>query len=247
MANERSASAGNLDWAEFGGRGQPPVQQGVGRPSATWPPPSRDDVARRPRRLLAAAPLVGAGDRARLRRAPRAPRHLHELQPRASASTRPAEPGWCGDCPKCRFVFLALAPFIEPRRPGRRLRPRPARRPGAGGRLPRRPRHRRRQAVRVRGRDRRGPRRAARPRRRAGVGGRRPRGAARARWSAAPTRGRPSPGSPRTGAHGIPERHLRAARALLGARGPPRRRLGARPRGPGRRRRDRGPPPSAPR
>lgn len=27
----------------------------------------------------------------------------------------PAERGrhWCGDCPKCRFVFLALAPFIE--------------------------------------------------------------------------------------------------------------------------------------
>jgi UDP-N-acetyl-alpha-D-muramoyl-L-alanyl-L-glutamate epimerase len=23
------------------------------------------------------------------------------------------ESGWCGDCPKCRFVFLALAPFIE--------------------------------------------------------------------------------------------------------------------------------------
>jgi UDP-N-acetyl-alpha-D-muramoyl-L-alanyl-L-glutamate epimerase len=23
------------------------------------------------------------------------------------------ESGWCGNCPKCRFVFLALAPFIE--------------------------------------------------------------------------------------------------------------------------------------
>jgi hypothetical protein len=23
------------------------------------------------------------------------------------------EKGWCGNCPKCRFVFLALAPFIE--------------------------------------------------------------------------------------------------------------------------------------
>jgi tetratricopeptide (TPR) repeat protein len=22
--------------------------------------------------------------------------------------------GWCGDCPKCRFVFLALAPFLDP-------------------------------------------------------------------------------------------------------------------------------------
>jgi hypothetical protein len=24
--------------------------------------------------------------------------------------------GWCGDCPKCRFVFLALAPWMEPER-----------------------------------------------------------------------------------------------------------------------------------
>ena len=24
----------------------------------------------------------------------------------------PAVAGWCGDCPKCRFVFLALAPFM---------------------------------------------------------------------------------------------------------------------------------------
>ena len=27
------------------------------------------------------------------------------------SQTRP-RPGWCGDCPKCRFVFLALAPFM---------------------------------------------------------------------------------------------------------------------------------------
>ncbi|HKP88369.1 MAG TPA: hypothetical protein VJT75_00185 [Thermoleophilaceae bacterium] len=25
-------------------------------------------------------------------------------------------PGWCGDCPKCRFVFLVLAPWMEPDR-----------------------------------------------------------------------------------------------------------------------------------
>jgi hypothetical protein len=29
---------------------------------------------------------------------------------RQSPTARPR--GWCGDCPKCRFVFLALAPFI---------------------------------------------------------------------------------------------------------------------------------------
>lgn len=27
-----------------------------------------------------------------------------------------AEPTWCGDCPKCRFVFLAFAPYMEPER-----------------------------------------------------------------------------------------------------------------------------------
>ena len=25
-----------------------------------------------------------------------------------------ADDGWCGDCPKCRFVGLMLAPFVEP-------------------------------------------------------------------------------------------------------------------------------------
>ena len=34
---------------------------------------------------------------------------------RCSASTRRcARASWCCDCPKCRFVFLALAPFSEP-------------------------------------------------------------------------------------------------------------------------------------
>jgi len=25
-----------------------------------------------------------------------------------------ADDGWCGNCPKCRFVGLMLAPFVEP-------------------------------------------------------------------------------------------------------------------------------------
>ncbi len=46
----------------------------------------------------------------------------------------PSVPGWCVDCPKCRFVFLALAPFMRPRRPRGRDGRRPARRPRPGAR-----------------------------------------------------------------------------------------------------------------
>ena len=36
-----------------------------------------------------------------------------QLQHRVPAVARPsAAEHWCGDCPKCRFVFLALAPFV---------------------------------------------------------------------------------------------------------------------------------------
>ena len=44
--------------------------------------------------------------------------------------------GWCGDCPKCRFVFLALAPWMEPERLvrifGRNLLDEPAQEEGFG-------------------------------------------------------------------------------------------------------------------
>ncbi len=33
---------------------------------------------------------------------------------RCSASRAAADDGWCGNCPKCRFVGLMLAPFLEP-------------------------------------------------------------------------------------------------------------------------------------
>ncbi len=56
---------------------------------------------------------------------------------------------WCGECPKCRFVFLVLAPFLEPVPPGGDLRRQPA-----GGPFPGRgvlgPVRRRAQALRVR-------------------------------------------------------------------------------------------------
>lgn len=32
---------------------------------------------------------------------------------RAFRIHEPASPSWCGDCPKCRFIFLMLAPFLS--------------------------------------------------------------------------------------------------------------------------------------
>ncbi len=61
---------------------------------------------------------------------------------------------WCCDCPKCRFVFLALAPFVDTAAPDRDVRPRHAGRCGADRRICRAVRTAAAQAVRVRGRDR---------------------------------------------------------------------------------------------
>ena len=128
----------------------------------------------------------------------------------------PGEPGWCGDCPKCRFVFLALAPFMA-----------------------------RDDLVGVFGRDLLDdPAQEAGLRAVLGIDADKPfecvgeideaRAALRAvaaapEWSGdalvarlAPLVGGPDARAPEAwlapeGPHGIPERHLRAARALLGA------------------------------
>jgi UDP-N-acetyl-alpha-D-muramoyl-L-alanyl-L-glutamate epimerase len=62
---------------------------------------------------------------------------------------------WCGVCPKCHFVFLALAPFMSKPRLVGIFGPQPARRSGPGRRLRRAARVPQPQAIRVRGR---GPR-----------------------------------------------------------------------------------------
>ena len=57
---------------------------------------------------------------------------------------------WCRDCPKCRFVFLMLAPFMDPEALARDLRRGDARRRAAVRGLRAADRDRRAQAVRVR-------------------------------------------------------------------------------------------------
>ena len=64
--------------------------------------------------VLGPAPCVGAGDRARVRAHGALPRRVHELQRDVPHRPGAARESWCCDCPKCRFVFLALAPFSEP-------------------------------------------------------------------------------------------------------------------------------------
>src|SRR5271154_4141542 len=112
MANERSASSGNVVWD--GGEGNHQFSKGL-----------------RAERLLSAAVSELAG----------APRVFSLLRPASELAiarafarmgrydgafascnaifrTDPAlrASSWCCDCPKCRFVFLALAPFSEPER-----------------------------------------------------------------------------------------------------------------------------------
>ena len=63
--------------------------------------------------LLGPAAVLRAGHRPSLRPAHRVPRHFCSCN--AVFRWRPAtDDGWCGDCPKCRFVGLVLAPFMDP-------------------------------------------------------------------------------------------------------------------------------------
>jgi len=109
MSNESSASAPNLDW-----HGEPVNHQ--------WSKSAAAEQALQ----AALASRLGVHDLyfSLLR-------HLNEMQiARLFAGTtgydgvltscnnaytidRPATLRWCGDCPKCRFVFLALAPFTS--------------------------------------------------------------------------------------------------------------------------------------
>jgi len=110
MANERSASAGNLSWDGIEVNHQ--FSKGL----------------RAERLLSAAAAETGCGVRlfsvlrpaseltiarafARMDRYHRAFTSCNAIF-RIDPALRAAS--WCCDCPKCRFVFLALAPFSEP-------------------------------------------------------------------------------------------------------------------------------------
>ncbi|MGE4427067.1 MAG: endonuclease domain-containing protein, partial [Solirubrobacteraceae bacterium] len=111
MANERSASEGNLVWEGLEVNHQ-------------W---SKGIAFERAFRELLVAEVATALDyRSVLRPASelaiaRAFSRLERYHPRFTSCNAVfrIDPGrrasnWCGDCPKCRFVYLALAPWIEP-------------------------------------------------------------------------------------------------------------------------------------
>ena len=115
MANERSASAANLRWdgVEINHQFSKSLR---GRAAA------RGCRRRGGRRTSAAsrccAPPPSWRSRARSRGMERYHARVHELQ--RDLPHRPgrcARSSWCRDCPKCRFVFLALAPFSSPGAP----------------------------------------------------------------------------------------------------------------------------------
>lgn len=111
MANERSASAGNLDWEEFGGTVNHQYSKGW-EAERDLAAAVRDDVAAD----LSYFSLLRPWSELAIARAFAGLEAHHGTFMSCNRGFRlhePAMQGWCGDCPKCRFVFLALAPFME--------------------------------------------------------------------------------------------------------------------------------------
>ncbi|WP_217913048.1 hypothetical protein [Miltoncostaea marina] len=109
MSNERSASAGSFEWPEYGGVVNHQHSKGWG---------SERDLAELVRREVAGDlrvfSLLRPWSELAISRAFAAlPEHHGTFMScnRVFRIDRPAASGWCGECPKCRFVFLALAPF----------------------------------------------------------------------------------------------------------------------------------------
>ncbi|WP_320668921.1 hypothetical protein [Patulibacter defluvii] len=111
MANERSASEGNLVWNGLEVNHQ-------------WSKGAAFEAGFR--ELLATEVVAGLDYRSLLRPASelaiaRAFSRLERYHPHFTSCNAvfrldPARrrSNWCGDCPKCRFVFLALAPWLDP-------------------------------------------------------------------------------------------------------------------------------------
>jgi len=112
MANERSASAGNVRWDGVEVNHQFSkglrVERLLSAALAESAPGVRSFSVLRPASELAVARAF-----ARMERYHAAFTSCNALF-RSDPSRRAAS--WCCDCPKCRFVFLALAPFSEPTR-----------------------------------------------------------------------------------------------------------------------------------
>ena len=114
LSNERSASEGNI---EFDGReANHQHSKSLDFEQLHRRHPRRRD-RRRARLLLAAASLLRGADRNALR----ARDHASTTSFRAATATSRYDghdgPLWCGECPKCHFVFLIFAP-VDGRRTG---------------------------------------------------------------------------------------------------------------------------------
>lgn len=115
MANERSASQGNLAWDGV----EVNHQFSKGRRAEVLLRAALVEAAAAPgaARVDAYSLLRPASELAIARAFARLPRYHHaftscnrvfRLDPARRGS------GWCGACPKCRFVFLVLAPWLAP-------------------------------------------------------------------------------------------------------------------------------------
>ena len=108
LANERSASEGNLEWGGVKINHQFSKSLAVERLLAAAASKAG------PGDLLGASPRQRARDRAGVRATP----EYHAAFTSCNAIFR-IDPelrsaSWCRECPKCRFVFLALAPYLDP-------------------------------------------------------------------------------------------------------------------------------------
>jgi hypothetical protein len=111
MANERSASAGNVVWDGVEVNHQFSKGLRAERLLAEAAAEAMDDAPALFSVLRPASELAIARAFARMERyhgAFMSCNAIFRSDPALRAST------WCCDCPKCRFVFLALAPFSEP-------------------------------------------------------------------------------------------------------------------------------------
>lgn len=112
LANERSASAGNVRWDgvevnhQFS-KGLPAERLLAAAAAEALPGMGIFSVLRPASELAIARAFAGMEG---YQGAFTSCNAIFRLDPGLRASS------WCCDCPKCRFVFLALAPFMEPAR-----------------------------------------------------------------------------------------------------------------------------------
>jgi hypothetical protein len=111
LANERSASQGNLEW--HGREVNHQWSKGIGFERAL-----RDVLAHEVTPSIDYFSLLRSSSELAIARAFARLTDYHAVFTSCNAAfvldERRRASTWCGDCPKCRFVSLALAPFLEP-------------------------------------------------------------------------------------------------------------------------------------